>query len=196
MRWHRVTEAALLVETGDPWRSLALADVAWARHWAVEVVPAAETVFLDGVERIYEVVAWLETAALPSEPPEGPELEIPVVYDGEDLNAVADLWSVSAAEVVARHTALEWIALFSGFAPGFSYLAPSGAWPTLPRRETPRAKVPAGSVALADGWSGIYPTPSPGGWQLLGHTEVVLWDVLCESPALITPGTRVRFVAR
>lgn len=196
MRWHRVTETALLVETGDPWRSLALAEAARERRWAVDVVPAAETVLLEGVEHMSEVVAWLETAELPAEPPEGPELEIPVHYDGEDLATVADMWSTSAAEVVARHTSLEWVALFAGFAPGFAYLAPSGEWPTVPRREMPRTRVPAGAVAVADGWSGIYPTGSPGGWQLIGRTDVVLWEAHRERPALITPGTRVRFVAR
>jgi len=186
----------VLVETGDPWRSLALAEVARAEGWAVEVVPAATTVLLDGIAALDRVERGLERAGSATARPPGRLVEVPVDYDGADLEEIAAAWSVSAADVVARHTEVEWVALFTGFAPGFAYLATTAAWPAVPRRQTPRTKVPAGAVGLADRWSGIYPTPSPGGWQLLGRTDLVLWDADRAEPALLTPGTRVRFVAR
>jgi KipI family sensor histidine kinase inhibitor len=120
-------------------------------------------------------------------------VEIPVVYDGVDLDAVAQRWGISAEQAVARHAGVEFVAQFCGFAPGFAYLA--GLPPALrvPRRSTPRTIVPAGSVALADTWCGIYPVASPGGWQLIGRTSVTVWDPAADPPALLSPGTRVRF---
>ncbi|WP_178945320.1 carboxyltransferase domain-containing protein [Kocuria sp. TGY1127_2] len=126
------------------------------------------------------------------------EVEIPVRYDGEDLEDVAAHLGTSTDEVVARHTATTWTAAFSGFSPGFAYLVGVGRQPTtdltVPRRDNPRTKVPAGSVALAGEFSAVYPSASPGGWQLIGTTNAPVWDLDQEVPALITPGTVVRFL--
>jgi KipI family sensor histidine kinase inhibitor len=121
-------------------------------------------------------------------------LEVPVVYDGEDLGDVAAHLGVDRDEVVRRHTGTEWTVAFSGFAPGFGYLTPAeGTW-DLPRRPSPRTRVPAGSVALAGGFTGVYPRESPGGWQLVGHTDVAVFDLARDPAALLRPGVRVRFV--
>lgn len=185
---------SVLVEVGDPASAVALA--AWAREHrlAEEIVPGAETVLLSGVrapERLRERLrSWRPE---PAGRVEGGVVTIQVDYDGPDLAAVAALWGVSERAVVARHTATEFTSAFCGFAPGFAYLTglPT-AW-SLPRRESPRTRVPAGSVALADRWCGVYPAASPGGWQLIGRTDTTLWDVDQDPPALLAPGTRVRF---
>jgi KipI family sensor histidine kinase inhibitor len=120
---------------------------------------------------------------------------VPVVYDGEDLHDVAGLTSLSVQEVVLRHAAPEYVVAFLGFAPGFPYLV--GLDPALhvPRRPTPRTRVPVGSVGLAGPQTGIYPTASPGGWQLIGRTDRVLFDERRDPPALLAAGDRLRFVA-
>jgi KipI family sensor histidine kinase inhibitor len=120
-------------------------------------------------------------------------IELPVIYDGTDLQDVARLLDCSAAEVVARHTADEWTVAFCGFAPGFGYLTSTGSW-DIPRRESPRTKVPTGAVGLAGEFSGVYPRESPGGWQLIGRTEVKIFDPGRDPAALFHPGRRVRFV--
>lgn len=132
---------------------------------------------------------------------------VPVVYDGEDLGAVGELTGWGADGVVRRHTSTTWTVAFSGFAPGFAYCVAdpvpgaegadgtegAGAW-RIARREEPRTRVPPGSVALADGFTGVYPTASPGGWQLVGRTRTAVWDLDRDPPALLRPGVRVRFV--
>ncbi len=123
------------------------------------------------------------------------ELTVPVVYDGEDLAEVAELLGITADEVVARHTGQTWTVEFAGFAPGFGYLLGDAGNLTVPRRSTPRTRVPAGSVGLADQFSGVYPKASAGGWQLLGRTDLAMWDVDRDEPALLVPGRRVRFRA-
>ncbi len=121
-------------------------------------------------------------------------VEILVHYDGPDLDEVAELTGLAPAEVVAAHTRTPWRVAFAGFAPGFAYL--SGGDPRLqvPRRSEPRTSVPAGSVGLAGEFSAVYPRSSPGGWQLLGHTDAILWDVDRQPPALLQPGSMVRFI--
>jgi KipI family sensor histidine kinase inhibitor len=167
---------------------------AWARErgLAREVVPGAETVLLDGLADSAALPGLLRTWS-PGELAESPQpVTIPVTYDGEDLSTVADLLGESIEAVVRRHRETAWTSRFCGFAPGFAYLA---GWDLrVPRLATPRTKVPPGSVALADGWCGIYPVPSPGGWQLIGRTDVRLWDPDRDQPALLAPGTPVRFV--
>jgi KipI family sensor histidine kinase inhibitor len=124
----------------------------------------------------------------------GEPVEVPVTYDGEDLADVATALGCDVAEVVRRHTAEQWTVAFCGFAPGFGYLSgASGAW-DVPRRPSPRTRVPAGSVALAGEFSGVYPRESPGGWQLIGRTELAVFDLQRDPPALLLPGTPVRFV--
>lgn len=122
-------------------------------------------------------------------------VEVPVVYDGEDLPSVAALTGLSEAEVVRRHTAPDYVVAFLGFAPGFPYLV--GLDPSLhvPRRSSPRTSVPAGSVGLAGPQTGVYPQATPGGWQLIGRTSVALFDVTRDPPALLAAGDRLRFVA-
>ena len=123
----------------------------------------------------------------------GRTVEIPTVYDGADLADVADLLGWSAEEVVRRHAAASWVVGFVGFAPGFAYLTSDDDGLVVPRRDTPRTRVPAGSVALAGPWSGVYPRESPGGWQLIGRTDVVTWDADRDPPTPWAPGDRVRF---
>jgi len=95
--------------------------------------------------------------------------------------------------VIAAITAAELTVAFGGFAPGFGYLTGLPKQLHVPRRATPRTRVPAGAVGLAGEFAGVYPRPSPGGWQLVGRTDVVLFDPNREPPALLSPGTRVRF---
>jgi KipI family sensor histidine kinase inhibitor len=127
-----------------------------------------------------------------------PVVFLPVVYDGDDLAVVAEAWGCPPSEVAERHAAIEWVCAFIGFAPGFAYLIPSpgaAAMPPVPRRATSRSSVSAGAVALAAEYCAVYPQSSPGGWQLIGRTSAVLWDSARASPALVTPGARVRFEA-
>lgn len=124
----------------------------------------------------------------------GEPVEIAVRYDGEDLDDVARLTGLSRDEVVVAHTGTPWRVGFGGFAPGFAYLVGGDPRLLVPRRTEPRTRVPAGSVALAGEFSGIYPQDSPGGWQLLGSTEALLWDAGRNPPALLAPGMTVRFV--
>ncbi len=163
-----------------------------------DIVPAARTLLLV-TDPAATSPAEVEAVVRRTEPRRdrrdtGELVEIPVTYDGEDLADVAEILGTEPAEVVRRHTAEEWTVAFGGFAPGFGYLTPaSGAW-DVPRRSSPRTKVPAGSVALAGEFSGVYPRESPGGWQLIGRTEVAVFDLSREPAALLRPGCRVRFV--
>jgi len=120
-------------------------------------------------------------------------ISIPTRYDGADLDSVAARIGVSRESVVAMHTGAEYVVAFMGFAPGFPYLIGLPPELELPRLETPRTEVPAGSVAVAAGYCGIYPRASPGGWNLIGTTDMVLFDPEREPPALLEPGIRVRF---
>jgi KipI family sensor histidine kinase inhibitor len=123
-----------------------------------------------------------------------PVVTVPVVYDGADLEDVAAWAGLTVPEVVARHAGREYVAAFVGFAPGFAYLQTVDASIAAPRLATPRTRVPAGSVALAGDLTAVYPEVSPGGWRLLGRTDVRFFDVDRNPPALVTPGARVRFV--
>lgn len=160
-----------------------------------EIVPAARTVLLDGLDEPGRLAAQLPTWEVP--PPaartEG-AIEIPVRYDGPDLTDVAALWGVPEHEVPKIHSAAEFRVAFCGFAPGFGYLTGLPSRYDVPRRATPRTAVPEGSVALAGPYTGVYPRSSPGGWQLIGTTDAVLWDHARVPAALLAPGTRVRFV--
>lgn len=193
-------DAGLLVELDSLAEVLALhaALVAAPPAGVLDVVPAARTVLLalDPGMTTAEQVGRAVRAARPAAGavPGGDLIELPVVYDGADLDGVADLLGCTAREVVARHTGTEWTVAFSGFAPGFGYLTAAGGGWDVPRRDTPRTRVPAGSVALAGEFSGVYPKESPGGWQLLGHTDVAVFDLTREPAALLRPGVRVRFV--
>jgi KipI family sensor histidine kinase inhibitor len=193
-------ERALLVEAGPG--EIARLQVALATVADVEVVPAAGSLLIrpSSAETLAQTRTAVQTilaGPLPPLPPveAGTPVRIPVVYDGPDLAAVADLTGLGVAGVVAAHTGTPWRVAFSGFAPGFAYLADGDARLSVPRRTEPRTSVPAGSVGLAGEFSGVYPRSSPGGWQLIGRTDVVLWDVGRTPPALLNPGTWVRFEA-
>ncbi|MEV3933361.1 allophanate hydrolase subunit 1 [Streptomyces sp. NPDC049944] len=161
-----------------------------------EVVPGARTVLLDGVEDpglAGRLRAW---TVPPLRRGDGEAVEIPVVYDGPDLADVAEAWGVAVGEVPRLHARTEFRVAFCGFAPGFGYLTGLPGHLNVPRRATPRTRVPAGALALAGPYTGVYPRPSPGGWQLIGRMPEpeALWDTGCEPAALFGPGTRVRFV--
>lgn len=174
-------------------RALLEGDGRWS---ARDVVPGACSVLLDGVRGPGhdELVTALERVGTASGHQEPRVVEVPTTYDGDDLAEVARLWDMTAAEVVATHTGLTFTVAFCGFAPGFAYCTGLPEPLHVPRRSTPRSRVPAGSVGLAGGFTGVYPTSSPGGWQLLGRTGLALWDSEAEQPATLAPGTVVRFV--
>ncbi|GIG56226.1 allophanate hydrolase [Longispora fulva] len=158
-----------------------------------EIVPAARTVLLDGVSAPEPLARDLAGLVVPPVgPAEGPLIEVPVVYDGADIDEVTALWG---APVAAVHPSFEYRVAFCGFSPGFGYLTGLPEGLHVPRRASPRTVVPAGAVAVGGEFTGVYPRPSPGGWQLIGHTSAVAWDPDREPAALFTPGTRVRFVA-
>jgi KipI family sensor histidine kinase inhibitor len=191
-------DRALLVEVAD------LAAVAAVRA-ALErspltgqrdLVPAARTVLvvLDRPPTAADVDALERVHAVPTDRPvDGPVVDLPVVFDGPDLADVARLTDRSVPDLVAALTAADLEVAFGGFAPGFAYLTGLPDDLHVPRRATPRTRVPAGSVGLAGPFAGAYPRASPGGWQLVGRTDAVLFDVERDPPALLVPGTRVRF---
>ncbi|MDT4892266.1 MAG: hypothetical protein QOE97_1301 [Pseudonocardiales bacterium] len=191
-------ERAVLVDVPAGRAPVAVAHLLDDVAGVVEVVPAARTLL---VEFEPDIITWESVAAaLDGEPP--PEstaarlVTLVVRYDGADLDGVADVADISVQEVVRRHAAAEYTVAFCGFAPGFAYL--TGLDPVLqvPRLGEPRAAVPAGSVGIAAEFTGVYPRRSPGGWRLLGRTDTALWDVERDPPALLAPGTPVRFVPR
>ncbi len=162
-----------------------------------EIVPAARTVLIDGLAAPERFAAELAGWEIPPAARSGARtVELPVRYDGPDLADVAELWGVTPDEVVRIHSGTEFRVAFSGFAPGFGYLTGLPERYHVPRRATPRTRLPVGSVALAGPYTGVYPRSSPGGWQLLGTTDAVLWDSAREPAALLAPGTLVRFVPR
>ncbi|MCX5260441.1 5-oxoprolinase subunit PxpB [Streptomyces canus] len=200
MRALPVGDAALLVEvsSGDEAQALHAELVRRRTEGSLsvrEIVPAARTVLLDGLTDPARLAAELTAAEVPPAPPRAREvIELPVRYDGPDLADVAAHWGVSPEEVARIHAGTEFTVAFCGFAPGFGYLTGLPARYDVPRRATPRTAVPAGSVALAGPYTGVYPRSSPGGWQLIGTTDAVLWDHARVPAALLSPGTRVRFV--
>ncbi|MGI5163843.1 5-oxoprolinase subunit B family protein [Spirillospora sp. CA-253888] len=162
-----------------------------------DLVPAARTLLVrlaDGADTA--AVAAAVRAARPARAAArtAGTVEIPVRYDGDDLAETARLTGLAPAEVVAAHTGTPWRVAFIGFAPGFAYLAGGDPRLRVPRRTTPRVRVPAGSVGLAGEFSGVYPGEAPGGWQLIGRTDAAMWDLDRDPPALLRPGTLVRFV--
>ena len=162
-----------------------------------ETVPAARTLMIRfRPERISAeaLAARISTRDLSARiAPSEHLVEIPVRYDGEDLADVADLTGLSVEEVIRRHTQSEFTVAFCGFAPGFGYLVGGDPALTVPRRKSPRTRIPAGSVAIAGAFSGVYPQASPGGWQILGATPLKMWDIERDPGALFQPGYRVRF---
>ncbi|MFD7302504.1 MULTISPECIES: 5-oxoprolinase subunit PxpB [Streptomyces] len=200
MRVLPVGDTALLVEVASGEQAQALhAELVRRRAEGSltvrEIVPAARTVLLDGLTDPRRVAADLTAAEVPPAPPLAETVvRIPVRYDGPDLADVAAHWGVSPQEVARVHAGTEFRVAFCGFAPGFGYLTGLPPRYHVPRRATPRTAVPAGAVGLAGPYTGVYPRSSPGGWQLIGRTDAVLWDHARVPAALLAPGTRVRFV--
>jgi KipI family sensor histidine kinase inhibitor len=196
-------DQALLVQCGSTAEVLAWADAlrAAALPGVLDIVPAARTVLvkLDGpryqgvIRQRLRKLRVDADAAVPGE--RTADVTIDVVYDGPDLAEVAGHTGLTTAQVINAHTATLWRVGFSGFAPGFAYLVDGDPRLRVPRRAEPRTAVPAGSVALAGEFSAIYPRRSPGGWQLIGRTDVVLWDLMRSDPALLTQGMWVQFRA-
>ncbi|GGH34622.1 5-oxoprolinase/urea amidolyase family protein [Microbacterium album] len=195
----RAGDRALLVEEAD-------LDAATRLHAALsdaalpgvtELVPAARTVLVrfepaivsarDLGDRLRAVEPADATAR------DGRAVVLRVRYDGEDLEEAAAALRVSPEELAARHAAASWRVAFTGFAPGFGYLIGDDPLFDVPRRASPRTRVPAGAVALAGPYSGVYPREMPGGWQVIGRTDAVMWDALRDPPALLAPGAVVRF---
>jgi len=193
---------AVLAEVDDLEQAMALhaAVVAEPPPGVVDLVPAARTLlvrFAPDETSPGEVAKRLRSVR-PVDQGTGSdadEVVIEVTYDGPDLPDVAELTGLSEPEVVELHTAGAWTVAFVGFAPGFGYLVGGDARLHVARRKESRTAVPAGSVGLAGEFSGAYPRESPGGWQLIGRTDARLWDVERDPPALLVPGTRVRFEA-
>ncbi|NUR83923.1 MAG: 5-oxoprolinase subunit PxpB [Nonomuraea sp.] len=196
-------EHGLLVETGSLEVSHRLDALLRERRpdGVVEIVPGPETVLVvapgadqgrlrDGLESLLA-----ESARGAAAQRQGEVVTVPVVYDGADLAEVAEAAGLTVERVVALHTGRELVVGWLGFAPGFAYLTGLDPALHLPRLDTPRTSVPAGSVAIAGPYSAVYPSASPGGWRLLGRTGVRVWDVAQDPPSLFRPGTRVRFEA-
>ncbi|MFD8102155.1 allophanate hydrolase subunit 1 [Nocardia fluminea] len=208
-------DRAVLITLDDPRpvQRLASALRVHAIAGVEDVLPAAETVLVTmhsvsyGVQVRRELVALLDR--LDHEPPQAdspdvsrgtaedpePVVEIPVRYDGADLPEVARLLDLSIPEVIAAHTGTVWRCAFVGFAPGFGYLTSPDGRLTVPRRTHARTAIPAGAVALAGGYSAVYPRGTPGGWQLIGSTDLRMWAVDRDPPALVRAGSAIRFVA-
>jgi KipI family sensor histidine kinase inhibitor len=200
----RYGDRALLLELDDG-RDVADEVSAWAETLraadlagVVDIVPAARSVLvhcadsiaLSSIERSVNALQLLPSVPRADLDP----IDVPVTYDGPDLREVAELSGLSIGEVVRAHQDSLWRVAFAGFAPGFAYLVGGDPRLAVPRRASPRTRVPEGSVALAAGYSAVYPRSSPGGWRLIGRTDLPVWDVEREPPALLRPGTPVQFV--
>jgi KipI family sensor histidine kinase inhibitor len=189
----------VLVEFGSL-DDVLVADAAWqGMPGVVELVPAARTVLVvhdDGFDRTLLVPPTpdAEAAAAAAVSVAAELVVVPVRYDGEDLADVASATGLTVDDVVELHTAATYRVAFCGFMPGFSYLVGLDDRLRLPRRPTPRTRVPAGSVAIADEFAGVYPQESPGGWHLLGTTTLPMWDDERSPAATLPPGALVRFV--
>lgn len=200
-RFLRCGREALLVEVDDLDQALSL--YAALREAAltgvVDLVPAARTVLIrldpavTSPATVRAATAGLRTDG--ARPADAGTVEIPVRYDGPDLDDVAAHLGATPDQVVAWHTGARWTVAFAGFAPGFGYLTGGDPRVDVPRRSSPRTRIPAGSVGLAGRYSGVYPSDSPGGWQLIGHTAIRMWDLDRPEPALLVPGVRVIFKA-
>ena len=196
MRFLPAGDRAVLVELGS------LAEVHRLHHQVrqaaigVDSVPGWSTLLVttDGtVQDLTTAIQELAGTAAHAAP--APRVHtIPVTYDGADLDDVATTCGLTVDEVVRLHSSADYVVAFLGFSRGFPYLAGLPAQLHLPRRDTPRARVPAGSVAIASDQSGIYPSASPGGWHLLGTTSLQLFDPAADPPTALSPGDLVRFV--
>jgi KipI family sensor histidine kinase inhibitor len=191
-------DEALLAEPEDPATVLALVAALRDEPGVREVVPAARTLLVRAAAgdlarvgaRLRELATTAGAGACPAD---GPQVTLDVHYDGLDLDETAAQVGLEPDGLVRAHTAGSYVVAFCGFTPGFAYLTGLDAALHVPRLAQPRTRVPAGSVGIAGEFTGVYPRSSPGGWRLLGRTDADLWDLARTPPALLAPGTRVRF---
>ena len=202
--WRWVGDRALLrsfpgsVETANA-AARALAHRVGGYEEVEDAVPGATTLLVvlrRGVEPGERLRRALEADGEPGEDAPGALHEIEAVYEGEDLAEVARLAGIAPEDVVRLHASLEYTVAFVGFSPGFAYLLGLPEILRTPRLDTPRTRVPAGSVAIGGEWTAVYPSATPGGWRLIGRTDAALFDARRDPPALLRPGDRVRFVPR
>ncbi|MDE9555023.1 urea amidolyase family protein [Xenorhabdus bovienii] len=199
MRFLPVNFNTILVELSGLPETLALFDsLSIAPVLGIEeIIPAARTLmirFRPTKISIHQLVAEIGHRDLHEcSHPQEKQIEIPVHYNGDDLAGVAEILGCTVQNVIRQHTENEYTVAFSGFAPGFAYMVSDTAQWNIPRRQTPRTRIPAGAVALAGEFSGIYPQASPGGWQIIGITTKRMWDLSRPAPALLQPGYRVNF---
>lgn len=202
LRFLPVSLSAFLVELPTLGETLSFFSALQAKklHGIKEMLPAARTVLISFAPHETSIAALVDQISrlqLNNDARQvGPCVEVPVDYNGEDLPEVAELTGLSVAEIIRRHTQHEYIVAFCGFAPGFGYLTGGDPALQVPRRKTPRARIPAGAVGLAGEFTGVYPLASPGGWQIIGTTPVKMWDLSRAAPAFFQPGYQVRFVDR
>lgn len=200
MRLLPCADSGLLVELGDLDEVLALYGELEESPppGLIDMVPASKTLLVTidpaqgDVEELARTVSAVTVGA--HQRSETGEVEVPVVYDGDDLAEVSRLTGLDERGVIEAHTGQEWTVAFCGFAPGFGYMIGGDERLQVPRRDNPRTRVPAGSVALGGEFASVYPRESPGGWQLIGRTTLEMWDIDRDPPALLVPGRRVRFV--
>jgi KipI family sensor histidine kinase inhibitor len=196
VRYRQCGDRGLLIEVDGPVLDLLAAARAADLPGVQDLVPGDRTLLVlarstHDLDLLQPMLRELRPTA--GSPAPSADLVVPVTYGGQDLHLVAAAWGVEPASVVRRHLEATWTVAFTGFSPGFGYLRTESDWPSVARRESPRTRVPAGSVALAGGYTGIYPQNSPGGWQLIGTTELDLFDADRDPPALLWPGRNVRF---
>ncbi len=200
-RIHWCGDAGLLIDLPDlrSVQAMYAAITADPPAGTVDIIPAARTVMLKtdpDVTALSDVERHV--ANLPVDTSAAAStyelVEIPVTYDGQDLASVAELTRLSVEDVIGTHTGADWQVAFCGFAPGFAYLVNGNDRLVVPRRGESRTRVPPGAVALAGGFTAVYPRESPGGWQIIGHTSMVLWDTDADPPARLRPGMVVRFI--
>lgn len=199
-------DQALLLEFNSTTEVLAWTDTLRAAGLpgVLDIVPASRTILIKLAAPRYQIPTGQRLSKLHRKepataenggPPQQPDVVIDVVYDGMDLDEVSTLTGLAPSEVIAAHTGSLWRVAFGGFTPGFAYLVGGDERLQVPRRSEPRTRVPAGSVALAGEFGGVYPRETPGGWQLIGRTDASLWDIEREQPALLVPGMCVQFRA-
>ncbi len=190
-------EHAILAELDDPQLVPYVRAVLAAEPGVIDAVAGASTVLAVVAPGAADTVrAAFGREVTPRPAADARKVCVPVVYDGADLADVAAEAGLTTDEVIALHTGAEYVVRFCGFSPGFAYLDGLPRKLQVARRAEPRTAVPAGAVGVAGEFTGIYPRRSPGGWRLLGRTDLVLWDASRPEPALLVPGTRVRFEQR
>ncbi|WP_112262830.1 5-oxoprolinase subunit PxpB [Lentzea terrae] len=184
---------ALLVEVDSLSEVAAVRAALQGLEGIEELVPAARTVLVKGaLKQVRDALATADLTKVPAH--HSREITIPVSYDGPDLELVAETAGISPEEVVELHTGATYEVAFCGFAPGFGYLTGLPKELQQPRLDSPRTKVPTGSVGIAGEFTAAYPRATPGGWRLIGRTEITLFDPKAATPALLQPGDQVRFV--